>query len=1149
MKNLKIAGLGVFLLVQTIVIYAQADVLTQHNDLQRTGWNDQETRLNTKNVKAGSFAKLFSYTVDDQIYAQPLVVTGVNIPATGIRNVVFVATVNNSVYAFDADSVRANPYWKINLSPSGTRPPKNTDMTGACGGNNNYKDFSGNIGIVGTPVIDKTAQTIYLVTRSLTTDGTNIFSQYLHALDITTGAERSGSPVSITAQVNGNGPDNVNGVITFNAQKQNQRPGLLLLNGIVYIGYASHCDWQPYHGWLLGYDATTLQQKAVYNTTPGGSEAGIWMSGAGPAADQAGNIYVSSGNGTVGVGNNQANITNRGESLLKLIPSGNTLTVADFFTPKNWFDLEVSDLDFGATQVLLIPGTNRALTGCKDGNLYLADVNNMGGFNATSNKVLQTINLGTKAHLHSSFGYYNGTSNEFVYTWSENTALKSFPVDRTADTLNVLNVINSGIQGPTGNSGAQLSVSSNGSVDSTAILWVSHPINCDAQQAVCPGILRAVNANDVTQELWNSKINASDDVGNYAKFVCPTVANGKVYLATFSGGLRVYGLTGNPVDTCNTPNVALNKPATASSTLSSGTPASAAFDGNPTTAWSSGNNDNQFLSVDLGAMYDLCRVVIRWGPAYGSVYNILVSADGVNFTTAQSVTANSTLLNTINLHASGRYVRMQGITRGTANGYTINEMEVYGSATVTCFPPSGIKTSNISEYGVTVSWQAVGNATGYSLQYKTVSDAGWTTVNSTTNSITIQTLSCGTDYLYEVSTACLQGQQSAWSVSASFSTSVCSGICNPLPTRWNTSDIGNIGLAGKACYNGVTYSLQGSGADIGGTADAFRLAYITLATDVQLVARIATQDHTDPANKAGIMMRESLAPNSRNAFIALTNGQGATFQYRNTTGGSTTSFFSGMTLSTPVAPYWVRLAKSGSQYSGSISPDGLNWTQLGSTVDLGFGGGASTISAGFAITSHNNGLLSTANADSYMELTTPLPVQLVSFSGRSINDEYIALQWATASEENGDHFEIERSGDGVHFVTVLVRKAVGSSNRFQQYTAEDHAAGQGINYYRLKEVDMDGRFAYSPVVLVRLGKGNVPLLSPNPVGTFFTLVAGEEPIKDISLFDISGRRLLYVLNGAASSSVPVSCSGLMAGVYIVQIRTGSQTYLRKLIKL
>jgi len=1145
MKYFALAGLWCFILLRAIAVYSQVDVLTQHNDLQRTGWNAQETLLNTKNVKTGLFAKLFSCTVDDQTYAQPLVVTSVNIPSTGIRNVVYVATVNNSVYAFDADSVRANPYWKVSLNPAGTRPPKNTDMTGACGGNNNYHDFSGNIGIVGTPVINKATQTIYLVTRSLTTDGTNIFSQYLHALDITTGAERPGSPVSITAQVSGTGPGNVGGVITFDAQKQNQRPGLLLYNGIVYIGYSSHCDWQPYHGWLLGYDAATLQQTVVYNDTPDGSEAGIWMSGAAPSVDVAGNIYVSTGNGTVGKTNNPADVRNRGESLLKLTSSGNTLAVADFFTPRNWNDLEVSDLDFGATQVLLIPGTNRALTGCKDGNLYLADVNNMGGFNASSNKILQTIHLGTLAHLHSSFGYYKGTTNEFVYSWCENTALKAFPLDKTADTLNVLNAVNSGIQGPTGNNGAQMSVSSNGAVDSTGILWVSHADNCDAQQAVCNGILRAVNANDVTQELWNSKLNASDAVGKYAKFVCPTVANGKVYLATFSGQLLVYGLTNGAVDTCNTPNAAMNKPATASSTLSSGTPASAAFDGNPTTAWSSGNTDNQFLSVDLGTMYDLCRVVIRWGAAYGSAYNILVSADGINFTTVQSVTANGVSLNTINLHVSGRYVRMQGVTRGTANGYTINEMEVYGSPTVTCFPPSGISAGNISENGVTIGWQADGNATGYTLQYKAVSDASWTTVTSTSNSITILTLSCGTDYLYKVATSCSQGQQSAYSNPGSFSTSFCSGFCGPLPTRWNTGDIGNTGLAGKACYNGTSYALQGSGADIGGNTDAFRYAYITLASDDQLVTRIFKQDHTDPANKAGIMMRESLAPDSRNAFIALTSGQGAFFQYRNTTGGTTTT----STAPSPVAPYWVKMAKSGSQYSGYISPDGLNWTQLGATVDLGFGAGNGAVNAGLAITSRNNGLLSSATADSYAQLTAPLPVELVSFSGRSMNDQYVALQWATASEENTDHFEIERSGDGVHFVSALIRKATGNSSIFQLYSAEDHAAGQGINYYRLKQVDIDGKFAYSQVILVRLGKENGPLLSPNPAGSFFMVVAGQEPIKDVSLFDISGRRILNVVNGAGTSVLSVSCNGLMAGVYIVRIRTGAQTYLRKLVKL
>ena len=192
----------------TVSAFAQADVLTQHNDLNRTGWNSQETQLNIKNVKTGSFGKLFTDALDDKVFAQPLVASGVSMPV-GTRDVVFVATTNNTVYAFDADSVRtAGPFWKTSLTPSGTRPPRNTDLTPPlCGGA--YNDFSGNMGIVGTPVIDKTAGTLYVVSRSVTTDGTNVFKQYLHALDIKTGAEKAGSPVTITAQVNGTGDGNV----------------------------------------------------------------------------------------------------------------------------------------------------------------------------------------------------------------------------------------------------------------------------------------------------------------------------------------------------------------------------------------------------------------------------------------------------------------------------------------------------------------------------------------------------------------------------------------------------------------------------------------------------------------------------------------------------------------------------------------------------------------------------------------------------------------------------------------------------------------------------------------------------------------------------------------------------------------------------
>ena len=203
------------------------------------------------------------------------------------------------------------------------------------------------------------------------------------------------------------------------------------------------------------------------------------------------------------------------------------------------------------------------------------------------NNVLQTIDLGTNAHLRSSFAYYKGSQKEYIYSWSENTLLKAFPYSRTLNHLDVANVINSGVQGPVGNSGAFLSVSSNGSVDSTAVLWTSFAANGDANQSVRPGILHAFDANDVTKELWNSSQDATDNPGNYAKFNCPTVANGKVYLATFSNQLVVYGLTGIVADTCNSLNIALNKPAVASSIENATNNAAAAFDGNSTTRWAS----------------------------------------------------------------------------------------------------------------------------------------------------------------------------------------------------------------------------------------------------------------------------------------------------------------------------------------------------------------------------------------------------------------------------------------------------------------------------------------------------------------------------------------------------------------------------------
>jgi hypothetical protein len=506
-------------------------VLTQHNDNTRAGLNSQEKKLTTANVNSKTFGKLFSLTVDDQVYSQPLVVGNLAV-ASGLHNVVYIATVSNSVYAYDGDD--GSLIWKKNYTVSGMRPIKNTDLTGACGGQ--YHDFTGNIGIVGTPVIDSAAGTIYFVARS--TNGTS-FVQYLHAVNITNGNEQAGSPVKITATYAGNGDGSVNNVITFDPERQNQRAGLILLNGIVYVTFSSHCDWGPYHGWILGYNAASLQQQIVYNDTPNGIDGGIWESGMGMAADALGNLYVVVGNGTVGQNNDPTALINRGESAMKLTRNGSTLNVATYFTPYNFQYLENQDLDYGSVGAFLIPNSNFYFTAGKDGNLYLLNKDNMGGFSVGVNNVQQTISLSGEMHFQPAYGKVG--TDEFVYMWSENDQLRAFPFDRGSNMLNVSKE-KVGMSGPMGASGALISVSSNGGAAGTGIVWATYAATGDAEHQVRPGVLRAFDASDITKELWDNAQNAADNAGTYAKFSAPTIANGHVYLPTFSNQVVVYGL-------------------------------------------------------------------------------------------------------------------------------------------------------------------------------------------------------------------------------------------------------------------------------------------------------------------------------------------------------------------------------------------------------------------------------------------------------------------------------------------------------------------------------------------------------------------------------------------------------------------------------
>jgi hypothetical protein len=510
-------------------------VLTQHNDNSRSGLNDNETALTTANVNVQQFGEVFTLPVDDQVYAQPLVVGHVNIGGD-YHNVVLIATVNNTVYAFDGDN--GTLYWQKTFTASGMRPPQHGDMTGACNGA--YQDFSGNIGIVGTPVIDATTGTIYFVARSTTGSA---FVQFLHAVNIVDGNEVAGSPTQITSTSTGNGDGSVNGVIAFDALRQNQRQGLTLLNGTVYVTFSSHCDWGPYHGWILGYDAATLQQKIVYNATPNGYAAGMWESGTGMAADASGNLYVVTGNGTVGDAGDPTSLTNRGESALRLTPAGSTLRVTSYFTPYNYQHLNDYDLDYGGMGAFLIPNSLYYVTGAKDGNVYLLNKDAMGGYLPSSNQVQQVVPLGSDANMHCQPTYYKGSSKEFVYVWSENDPLRAIPFDRGSGLLSPQSQVVSTVAGPNGQSGAVLSVSSNGSRDGTGILWAAYASSGDAEHTTSPGILRAFDANDVGKELWNNRQNsARDAAGNYAKFAAPTIANGHVYLPTFSNRVVVYGL-------------------------------------------------------------------------------------------------------------------------------------------------------------------------------------------------------------------------------------------------------------------------------------------------------------------------------------------------------------------------------------------------------------------------------------------------------------------------------------------------------------------------------------------------------------------------------------------------------------------------------
>jgi hypothetical protein len=517
--------------------WAQTDVVTQHYDASRTGLNPIEVVLTPSNVNSKQFGKLFSQSVDGQIFAQPLYVSNLTIPGKGTHNVVFVETENDSVYAFDADSnagANARPLWHVSVidaahgAASGAEPVPSGSSGVHCG------NIAPVYGITGTPAIDVFSRTMYLDATSMEN---GVVLHRLHALDITTGAEKAPGPMLVKPTVAGTGDGSVNGKVTLDATTTWNRTGLLLQNGILYISFGAHCDNNPWHGWLMAYEASSFVQKGIFNTTPNGRGAGIWMAaGAGIAADSNGNLFIATGNGTYD------GATEWGDSIVKLGPfSGGMLPVKDWFTPFDQSVLDSHDEDQASGGVMLLPdqpaGSPRRhllVTGGKDGTLYLLDRDNLGRFNPKNNSQVWQSFPTSGPGFRGAPAWWN--NDLFVSQSGGNSKdyLRAYKFDPQASTLS--GVSTSHTPEMFGFPDTTPIVTANGTTN--AVVWI---LQNNGYATGGPAILRAYSATNLANELYNSSQKlARDNPGPAVKYSVPMDINGKVYVGTQTQ-LSVFG--------------------------------------------------------------------------------------------------------------------------------------------------------------------------------------------------------------------------------------------------------------------------------------------------------------------------------------------------------------------------------------------------------------------------------------------------------------------------------------------------------------------------------------------------------------------------------------------------------------------------------
>ena len=520
----------------TIGVTDLAGVFTYRNDGTRTSTNSKEYLLTPSNVNTSSFGKLFTCLVDGSVYAQPLWVANVTIGG-GVHNIVIVATQHDSVYAFDADNgsgTTCTQYWKASMltaaygAASGATPvpPSDTGETG---------DIPTEIGITSTPVIDPATNHLFVVSK---TKESGQYFQRLHRLNLADGTETASSPVVISASVTGTGTGSSGGSLPYIALHQNQRPGLALVNGIVYIASGSHGDIQPWHGWIIGYNASTMTFAKAFCTTPNSNGGGVWMSGSAPVFDSSNNLYVISSNG------NYDGATEFGDSFLKLSTTSG-LTLSDWFTPDNQSSLSANNIDLGQGGAVTLldsvsgPFPHLVIGGGKGGVLYLVNRDNMGHFHSNDNN--QTVQNWSLGNMIASSGTF--WQNTF-YIGAANSSLQAFAFNTTTDTFTTA---------PSSQSNAIIAfpgltpvISAEGT--SNGVIWAVDSSKSGTNGAASgPAVLYAFDPNNLGNELWDSSKAAGnrDQAANAVKFVVPTVANGKVYVGAVNA-LNVYGLLSLP---------------------------------------------------------------------------------------------------------------------------------------------------------------------------------------------------------------------------------------------------------------------------------------------------------------------------------------------------------------------------------------------------------------------------------------------------------------------------------------------------------------------------------------------------------------------------------------------------------------------------